>query len=250
MGLTIKDNFANIARLLVSWTRACIPIQHSSYGGDIDLEKKSIEQKCSTPICIDVALGAVTDDIEEQLRMHIESGCGDCARASVIWRQVMTYAHKESLFEPPDCALDFVHGYFALLQAWPEASEVIDVATLAFDSLRDATVASLRGASIIASRQLLYKAGDLCIDIRLESKHGSNQVELTGQLVDAKRIQYATNAIAVYLIGPGKAVSETAANQYGEFNFGFEAAKRLQLFLGIEKRSLIVPLPEPLLEAA
>jgi hypothetical protein len=86
--------------------------------------------------------------------------------------------------------------------------------------------------------------------MRLEPKPGSNYVVLVGQLIDAKKPLQGYDAVPVSLLSEGDKLSETKTNQFGEFHFGFESVKHMQLFFGMERSAVVVPLPEGQTEAA
>lgn len=185
-----------------------------------------------------------------EMRGHLESGCQDCQKTVGIWRKIMDFAEKEPSCEPPASAVRIAHSYFSSLQLASPGPGVVEIAKLAFDSHAREGLAGTRGSSVGIPRQLLYKCGTLCIDIRLEPKPGSNYVVLVGQLIDAKEPLHGSTDISVSLFGSEDKVSETSTNKFGEFYFGFQSAKHMQLFFGMESRALMVPLPETHTEAA
>jgi len=162
----------------------------------------------------------------------------------------MSFAEKEKSCEPPASAVRIAHSYFSPLQLASSLPKGVEVARLAFDSHAREGLGSTRGSSPGIPRQLLYKCGTLCIDIRLEPKPGSNYVVLVGQLIDAKEPGRGSNDVSVSLFGSEDKVSETSTNKYGEFYFGFQSAKHMQLFFGMASQALVVPLPETHIEAA
>jgi len=185
-----------------------------------------------------------------EMRRHLETGCQDCQETFAIWRKVMSFAEKEKSSEPPASAVRIAHSYISSLQLSSSTPKGVEVAKLAFDSHARKGLAGTRGSSVGVPRQLLYKCGTLCIDIRLEPKPGSNYVVLVGQLIDAQEPLHGSNDISVSLFGSEDKVSETSTNKFGEFYFGFQSAKHMQLFFGMESRALMVPLPETHTEAA
>jgi len=185
-----------------------------------------------------------------EMNGHLDSGCQDCEKTIAIWRKVMSFAEKEKSCEPPASAVRIAHSYISPLQLASSMPQGVEVAKLAFDSHARDGLAGTRGSSVGVPRQLLYKCGTFCIDIRLEPKPGSNYVVLVGQLIDAKEPLHGSNDISVSLFGSEDKVSETSTNKFGEFYFGFQSAKHMQLFFGMESQALVVPLPETHTEAA
>jgi len=189
-------------------------------------------------------------DKEHAMQAHLDSGCAECVKTSAIWRTVMDFAQQEKTYDPPTSSMRIVQAYFGPMQLAASAPEGLEIAQLAFDSFEQAGLAGIRGASSSVPRQLLYKCGTLCIDMRLEPKPGSNYVVLVGQLIDAKKPLKGFEDVQVSLLSEGDKLSETTTNKFGEFHFGFESVKHMQLFFGIEQKALVVPLPENKSEAA
>jgi len=198
----------------------------------------------------DFVRSAASAERESEMQKHLDTGCEECVKTRGIWRTVMDFAQQESAYNPPAAAMRIAQSYFGPLQLASSAPGGLAVAQLAFDSFHQPGAAGLRGSSGAVPRQLLYKCGTLCIDMRLEPKPGSNYVVLVGQLVDAKKPLEGYDAVPVSLLSEGDKLSETKTNQFGEFHFGFESVKHMQLFFGIERSAVLVPLPEGQPEAA
>ena len=182
------------------------------------------------------------------MEQHLGAGCKACTKTASIWEAVMTFAQREQQQTPPASAVRVATSFYSSPHS--AAGIELEIAHLAFDSFMQAELAGVRGSSNSAARQLLYKCGTLCIDMRLEPQPGSNYVVLVGQLVDAHSPLEACEDINVSLVGDGDKLSETTTNNFGEFHFGFESVKHMQLFFGMDRTSLVVPLPDAADEAA
>ena len=187
---------------------------------------------------------------EHVMQAHLDSGCEECVKTAAIWRTVMDFAQQEQAYNPPASSMHIAQAYFGPMHLAASATDGVEIAQLAFDSFQQAGLEGIRGASSSVPRQLLYKCGTLCIDMRLEPKPGSNYVVLVGQLIDAKKPLKGFEDVHVSLLSHGDKLSETTTNKFGEFHFGFESVKHMQLFFGIEQKALVVPLPEGKSEAA
>lgn len=181
------------------------------------------------------------------MRQHLDSGCQDCMKTAEVWNSVMELARREQLNDPPSSTLRIVQAYYALMQQ--SAPEGLAIATIAFDSLQHELVGE-RGSVAQTPRQLLFKCGTFCVDVRLEPKPGSNFVVLVGQVIDAKKPLKGFGQVPVSLLSQGDKVSETTTNQFGEFHFGFESVEHMQLFFGMQQKALLVPLPQGQVAAA
>jgi hypothetical protein len=178
-----------------------------------------------------------------EMKQHLDSGCQDCTKTAEIWNIVMDFAQQEKLNDPPSSALRIVQAYYGLIQQSALAPEGIEIAKLAFDSFQH-ELAGERGTVTQMPRQLLFKCGTFCVDVRLEPKPGSNYVVMVGQVIDAKKPLKGFDHVPVSLLSRGDKVSETTTNQFGEFHFGFESVQHMQLFFGMQQKALVVPLPQ------
>jgi len=118
------------------------------------------------------------------------------------------------------------------------------VAQLVHDSGRAPSTAGVRGGYTPA-RQLLYKAGSVCVDMRVEPELGSNEVVLVGQLMDSRTPGFGLGDITVSLLCDAVPISQKRTNAVGEFQFGFRELHQAQLIFGMGQRgTLIVPVPD------
>jgi hypothetical protein len=198
----------------------------------------------------DFVRGVTPQDGQAGMQAHLESGCDECLKTAEIWKIVMEFGRNETVYDVPPSTLRVVQAYLGPLQYGRSERAGFDIAQLTFDSFQQFGLAGIRGASSSVPRQLLYKCGTLCIDMRLEPKPGSSHIVLVGQLVDAHKPLKGFEDVSVSLLSHGDKLSETTTNQFGEFHFAFESVKHMQLFFGIEQSSVVVPLPDSESEAA
>lgn len=145
---------------------------------------------------------------------------------------------------PPDASLRAVKAGFALRKVVAFPSGKLDLATLHFDSARQPLAAGMRSSHNTA-RQLLYKSGSVCIDMRMQPTPGSESVVLMGQLLDSMHPGQGIGGIAVSLLSKGDTVSKKKTNDAGEFDFGLEPLRDVQLVFGIgESRTIVVSVPD------
>ena len=122
--------------------------------------------------------------------------------------------------------------------------EMPDIASLVFDSSQSPVAAGMRGISPCA-RQLLYRSGNVCIDISLQPKPGTDSVVLIGQLLDSASPDRGMSDVAVSLVCEGDTVACKKTNNFGEFDFGFETLHHSQLIIGIGgSKTIVVPVPD------
>ena len=129
-----------------------------------------------------------------------------------------------------------------------EVPRLPEVATLVFDSAQAPAAAGIRGA-FTSARQLLYRSGSVCIDMRMQPKPGTDSMVLVGQLLDSASPTHGMSDVSVRLVCEGDTVACKKTNDFGEFDFGFETLHHSQLIIGIGKRkTIVVPVPDAVIE--
>jgi hypothetical protein len=185
-------------------------------------------------------------DAATRLRMqqHLDEQCSECLRNANRWRFVMQQTRQSKRMEPPEPTLRAVRAGFGLRKVVSFPSGKLDLATLQFDSDRQPLAAGMRSGQASA-RQLLYKSGSVCIDMRMEPTPGSESIVLIGQLLDSMNPGHGIGGVPVSLLSKGDTVSRKQTNDAGEFDFGLKLGRDMQLVFGIgESRTIVVSVPE------
>lgn len=178
------------------------------------------------------------------MQQHLDESCPNCSNNMQIWRSVMDETQQLDQAEPPESSLHAVKAGFRLRNVIPFPSGRLDLATLQFDSATQPLVAGVRGAHASA-RQLLYKSGTVCIDMRMQPTPGAESIVLIGQLLDSMNPGHGMGGVPVSLLSKGDTVLRKQTNQDGEFDFGLEPSSDMQLVFGIgESRTIVVAVPE------
>lgn len=154
----------------------------------------------------------------------------------------MQFATQEMNYCPPESCVRVVKASFGMRKIGLSHNPKVEIASLLTDSMYQPTPAGIRG-SFATARQLLYKAGDVCIDLHIRPKPGSEAVVLVGQLLDSVKPPKALSNIPIALVHGGNPVERTKTNDFGEFDFGFEKPEDIHLAVGLENRTLVVPIP-------
>lgn len=177
-----------------------------------------------------------------KMQDHLDGNCRQCLGTMQSWGYVMNFAIRDRSYEPPAWSVQAVKASFAVAKVITGTTK-LDIATVMFDSALQPAPAGLRGTAAVA-RQLLYKSGSVCIDMRMEPKPGSDSLVLVGQLLDAARPDHGISGIPINLLCKGDTISSGETNDIGEFDFGIAMHDHLQLVFGISKhRSIVVPVP-------
>jgi hypothetical protein len=196
---------------------------------------------------VDFVRGTVGKDQKAVMQTHLDSGCRRCQREAKTWQRVRETANRQMAAEPDDSVVRFVKGSFGISgKREPKHSRGF-LAEVLFDSFREPLAAGVRSAAS-TSRQLLFGAGELRIDLRLEPQIDSENVSLIGQILDSTDPTKGPAAASVALLKGGKVIAEASTNRFGEFqldcNLGAPLELRVKLPLRTEiSISLIDPIP-------
>lgn len=194
--------------------------------------------------CIDFVRHTEDADHKVRIQQHLDTGCTECSKTLEIWRRVMDLANRETSYEPPAWAVQAVNASFSASRAIPHPAGKLELARLLFDSALQPIALGVRGTASVV-RQLLYRSGSMCIDMRMQPKPGSDSMVLIGQLMDSANPDHGIGGIPVSLLSKGDTVSRVRTNDVGEFDFGIAALSNLQLVFGIgDTRTIVVPVPD------
>jgi hypothetical protein len=171
------------------------------------------------------------------MQQHIDDGCTKCANVLNTWQIVHSIGQAESALTPPTDVVRVVKSQFA-----PIAPEKSLGFRLLFDSSLAPVPAGMRGS--VAARQFLYETDEYYIDLRVEAlrvepHRQAHQAALVGQVL-SRRGKRAAPGLAVLLQDGKQPIAETSTNQFGEFQFEFDATNSLSISVKRDKSDAIV----------
>ena len=180
----------------------------------------------------DFARNLVAQSSKMTMRRHIDEGCRKCANVLNTWQIVHVVGQAESTLTPPSDIVRVVKSQFAAVA--PEKSFGF---RLLFDSNLAPVPAGMRGS--VAARQFLYETDEYYIDLRVEPHREAHQAALVGQVLN-RRGKRAEPGLAVLLQDGKHPIAETSTNQFGEFQFEFNATNSLSISVRRDKSDAIV----------
>src|SRR2546422_1393138 len=195
----------------------------------------------SEQIWADFVRGISKSETGANIESHLATGCSDCAAAFDIWKRVHTTVSNEKTYTPPEDVVRMVKPEFTAKYS-PEPRPWV-LARLLFDTFAQPRPAGIR-LGAVTTRQLVYEAEGLTVDLRLDRHPQSNKICAVGQVLD-KRVPQASpsNALVMLWTERGLPVLETTANEFGEFHLEFEAQDYLRLSIAVAGWKLIrIPL--------
>ena len=132
---------------------------------------------------VDFVNQAISPRDREEMENHLKEGCKHCRETVSMWQRVQKSAAAERNYQPPGDALRVVKAAFVTASIGAHRNESRSRISVLFDSFLQPVVEGARSAAT-DSRQMLYRADPFQIDLQIEAKPGSNDLQVTGQLLD------------------------------------------------------------------
>src|SRR5215831_6708663 len=129
--------------------------------------------------------GTVSDVEKSTLETHVTS-CGDCAELKQEF-QILAYRLKEDAsFEPPADLVQWGIDLFQPVMQPQGSGRGIRkfIASLVFDTYEQPMFAGVRRVGA-PPRQLLFRAGDVDIDVKIEAMEANDRITLVGQVLSS-----------------------------------------------------------------
>src|SRR5262245_11857006 len=158
----------------------------------------------------------VASDVETSAIADHLGTCKHCSELKQELQSLVFGLKEDASYEPPAELLQWGINLFQPIQRPKTASIPKFIASLVFDTFDQPMFAGVRRASL-PPRQLLFRAGDVDIDVKIESTESSDRVSFAGQVLsgDAAFVSKAP----VKLESHGIVRYRTTTNDVGEFSF-------------------------------
>ena len=165
---------------------------------------------------IDYVDGQVPDATRNQIGQHL-ADCAECVELKLEIQSLVLRLQADASNEPPAELVQWGNRLFQPL-AQPSTGARLRklVAALVFDTFDQPMLAGVRHVGM-AARQLLYRAGDVDIDVKIESMESNERITLVGQVL-ATSTKFLENT-PVKLESHGMTRFKTMTNLVGEFSF-------------------------------
>lgn len=161
--------------------------------------------------------GQLTDDARAMVDSHV-SHCPVCEQAKQELHQFVIWLQSDSSNEPPAETLQWGVSLFQpMLQPAESGGKIRKiVASLVFDTFEEPALAGVRRVGA-PPRQLLFRAGDVDVDVKIESMETNDRISLVGQVLSNSE-KFFDNT-PVKLESHGLVRYKTITNFVGEFAF-------------------------------
>lgn len=162
--------------------------------------------------------GQLTEETKAMIDSHL-SHCSGCLETSNELQEFMIWLQSDSSYEPPAEALDWgVNLFQPMIQPKESAGGKIRkiVASLVFDTFDEPATVGVRRVGA-PPRQLLFRAGDVDVDVKIEAMETNDRISLVGQVLSNTE-KFFDNT-PVKLESHGLVRYKTLTNFVGEFVF-------------------------------
>jgi len=158
-----------------------------------------------------------TSDVEKSTLQGHVAECHNCAELMQEFQSLVGRLQQDSSFEPP---VDLVQWGISLFQPiiQPATGGKLRriIASLVFDTFDQPLPAGVRRVGA-PPRQLLFRAGDVDVDVKIESMEANDRITLVGQVLGGAE-KFLDNT-PVKLESHGIVRYRTRTNLVGEFTF-------------------------------
>jgi hypothetical protein len=162
--------------------------------------------------------GQATSEAKVMIESHL-SECSDCLQLRQELVQFVLQLQQDASFEPP---AELVQWGMSLFQPMLQPKQTVGgkirkfVASLVFDTFDEPMLAGVRRVGA-PPRQLLFRAGDVDVDVKIESMEANDRISLVGQVLSNTE-KFFDNT-PVKLESHGTVRYKTMTNFVGEFAF-------------------------------
>jgi hypothetical protein len=173
-------------------------------------------QHINTEDLVDYMDGRVSGERRLELENHL-STCNDCVELKNELGMLVLRLQEDTAFEPSAELLQWGLSLFQpLLQPSTGGKLRKLIASLVFDTFDEPALAGVRRVGA-PPRQLLFRAGDVDVDVKIESMEANDRITLVGQVLSTTA-KFFDNT-PVKLESHGIVRYRTMTNLVGEFSF-------------------------------
>jgi len=196
----------------------------------------------------DFVRNLISEEQRNEMERH-QLSCSQCASRLEFLRQVATTLQAEQAYDSASAALAasarqvFV-GAEVRHSARDRAIQALQtlVAHLAYDSAADLRPAGARSHRP-SSRQMLYQAGNYCLDLRFDRELDSTRITLVGQVANREAPGSLKTGLPVAVLWNASVIAQTASNEFGEFSLEYTPRPDLRLCVSIADSGVRVEVP-------
>jgi len=178
---------------------------------------------------VDFVRGCISADEREIADAHL-AACPTCRATVDLFANVSAAALKECLYAPTEADVHCAKALFYLQQLASIEFTSGAKARLTFDSFSQPEPAGIRRAGR-SSRQTVFNAEGVSIDLRQQVQPNAQLVRLTGQVLSKLDGSGPLAGVRVSLVGSGDVIAEQTTNEFGEFEMIYAPKPSLRLVI-------------------
>ncbi len=191
---------------------------------------------------VDFARGVASEDDRARMQEHLAAGCPECAQVVAFCERVTSVCRAIADQPVPDSVVRCARAIFTVRKPAPRRRLFRIPVELIYDSFLAPEPAGLR-SSWQVGWQALYRAGDCCVDLRIEPDLRSSRAAIIGQISNRSLPETGMTGLAVCLKSGKDVIAETLSNRFGEFQLEYDQRPRLQLCIYLDGGSKAILLP-------
>jgi len=177
------------------------------------------------------------------MQRHLHEGCRPCTYEAHVWERVAEVARRESRYTPPPGAVRCAKSLYRMFPPEKSAGLKIILARLFLPSTPRMAMAGVRGV-LSLSPHLLFKRGDLMLDLLIEPREERDLVSMAGQINGPAADRRSFGSRPVALLRGRDELARAVTNQFGEFHLDFAPSDDLMLVVDLHREIFLVsPLP-------
>jgi hypothetical protein len=169
----------------------------------------------STEDLVDYLHGFLSDPRKSALEAHLMT-CEGCTEEKQEFQTLIDRLNQDALFEPPAELTRWGIDLFQPITRPNTSGLRRIIAALVFDTYDQPMLAGVRRVGA-PPRQLLYHAGDVDVDVKIEAMETRDRISLMGQVLSTAT-KFFDNT-PVKLEAHGMVCYTTTTNMVGEFSF-------------------------------
>jgi hypothetical protein len=196
----------------------------------------------------DYVRNLLSDARRSEVERHLAGGCEECGAVVGFLREVANTAAADRFYQQASAGLAAeAREIFSGNPRNVERPGVLDklhslVGQLTFDSAGQLYPSGARGERT-TTRQLMYRAGGYCVDLRVDRERNTTRVILVGQVANQEQPLLQLARLPVLVMAGKKIISETASNEFGEFTLEFPPRENLRLCVQVTQAGFQLEVP-------
>jgi Putative zinc-finger len=169
----------------------------------------------TTEALMDYIDGRASEDEKSSIDSHLSS-CKDCLELKQELQSLEVRLREDASFEPPAESVQWGVNLFQPIIRTETGGLPKFIASLVFDTFDQPMFAGVRRVGTVP-RQLLFRAGDVDIDVKIEAMEANDRITLVGQVLSSGTKFFENTPVK--LESHGMVRYRTHTNVVGEFSF-------------------------------